>query len=209
MTSPVRIGFVGSDEKYRDHIADVLSDNPAVANLLVWNSGEEFWGDEAAREIELLLVDTQPERSGVELTRRIAERDPETKVVMLTAASADEDIVESLQAGAVGLVLKSEMQDLNEIVRQIMAGGAVITPTIASRFLRTFKKGPPSKNHSLTGRELQILEAMASGLAPRKTAEHFKLSEKTVRAHVRNIYRKLNVNNQIELMKKAYDLGLG
>lgn len=204
----LKIGVVEPDEEYARHLVGVLEQNPAVADLRCWSSAEAFRRDNPS-EIDLLLVDMLlPRGAGLELARRIPERYPDTRVVLLTAQANEDLILESLSSGAAGYLLKSEIKDLNESVQEIMDGGAVLTPTIAFRVLQTFKKETP-RDHSLTSRELQILQAMASGMAPRKTAEYFRLSEKTVRAHVRNIYRKLNVNNQIELMKKIHDLGLG
>ncbi|MDH5654591.1 MAG: response regulator transcription factor [Spirochaetia bacterium] len=206
----VKIGIVEDQAEFRSHVEESLKEVLPAENVFSWNSAEEFLRDPEGDGLNLMFVDIMlPHMDGVHLTPKILERNPETKIVMLTAVFSEETIVRALKGGAVGYILKSELEDIMDVVGLIMAGGAIITPTIAFRVLKTFQ-GTKNEDDStkLTNRETQILEELMGGSSTEEVASLLDITVATMRTHVRNIYKKLQVTNKIQLMKKASEMGL-
>ena len=143
-----------------------------------------------------------PGKSGIQACQTIVERWPQTRVVMLTSYANDELIVEAIQAGAVGYVLKQvgtvELICALEAVRQ---GAASLDPSITQRVLAMMRQRTepiPDRFRDLTARELDILRLLATGKSNMEIADTLSLSEKTVRNHVSIILSKLHLNNRVE-----------
>jgi DNA-binding NarL/FixJ family response regulator len=127
----------------------------------------------------------------------------------------EENVIAALEAGASGYLLKKQaFEELGDAIMCLMRGESAISPEIARFLLRRFKKSPlsPKINTSqnknpLTSRENEVLSFIAKGLTYDEIAEVFSLSTNTVRAHIRNIYRKLSVNSKSEAIFEASQLG--
>ena len=118
-------------------------------------------------------------------------------------------IFKALQHGCLGYILKSELENITETIDIILKGGAIISPMIALRVMKSFQQEKPvSEDSALTTREKQVIEELASGYTPAKVAELMNLSLHTVRTHIKNIYRKLNVNSSQELLSSARKMKL-
>ncbi len=205
----IKVGIVEDDLRYRARTIEILEKNPAIEQVSAWSSAEGFWRDPFSREIDLLFLDVMlPGMDGVELVRDIMGRQPDTRVIMLTNMNSDEIIFEALQNGAVGYILKTELESIETVVPIVLGGGAFITPTIAFRVLKNLNKAEVRKENNLTGREKQILDIMITGKSIPRVAEFLGLSKHTIHTHVKNIYRKLNVHNRVELARKAAEAGL-
>ncbi len=203
------VGLVENDAAFEAKIRAELEKVQEVREIRSWHSAEIFWRDSRGRGIDLLFLDIKlPGMDGVELAGRIAERDPDTGIVMLSNLNSDHLIFQALRNGAIGYLLKSELGDIGETVRTILSGGATITPTIALRVLTSFRKSNPVLDGGLTDREKQILELMVSGKTIARVADTVGISVNTVNHHAKNIYRKLNVHNRTELARKAAEAGL-
>ena len=102
------------------------------------------------------------------------------------------------------------MDDIQEVIRIVLNGGAVITPTVALRVMRHFQRDKSTIQDlsQLTVREKQILEELSSGASPREMAETLHLSIHTVRQHIKNIYSKLQVSSRAELGKRLKQMGI-
>ena len=123
--------------------------------------------------------------------------------------TSEKMIFDALKAGALGYIYKDELETINDVVSQVMSGGAIITPTIALRVLDTFKQPIKFKPETdLTKREKQVLGLLVSGVKTKDAATTLQISHDTIRNHIKNIYKKLNVNSKVEMMRKASDMGL-
>lgn len=183
--------------------------------------GEATTAAEAERlAVELLpdvmLLDITIPGGGLNAARTITASSPVTKIIMLTASEAEEDVLTALKAGARGYILKGVSgHDLIKIVRDVYAGEAYVTPTLAASLLSEMQSGgrgqPPiaSPLDELTDREHQILEQVAAGLSNREIAQQLFLSEKTVKHYMTNILQKLQVRNRVEAALLAQSGGLG
>lgn len=173
------------------------------------------------RRHALALVDLGlPDGNGCELIAQLREQDAAMGILVISAWSTEEAILQALRAGATGYLLK-ERDDLEVMlsIRSVLRGGAPIDPFIARRVITEFQPAPAAAVQAaaepaaetddvLSARELDILQQVASGLSHRETAERLHISRHTVEAHIRNIYRKLAVNSRIRAIDEARARGL-
>ena len=165
-------------------------------------------------DVDAVLMDIEmPVRDGIETTAAVTERFPDVKVIMLTVFDDDQRIFQAIQAGAMGYLLKDEPpQALRDAVLEIMAGGAPMSPTIAAKALALLRNpartAADAATYALTPRETEVLEHLGRGLEYREIAETLFISPATVRKHIENIYRKLQVDNKMRAVRKASRHGL-
>ncbi|MFA4924456.1 MAG: response regulator transcription factor, partial [Ignavibacteriaceae bacterium] len=161
--------------------------------------------------VDTILMDIEmPVMDGIEATHQIAQLFPQIKIIMLTVFDDEDKIFRSIQAGAMGYLLKDETPDkICESIKEIMEGGAPMSPAIAAKSLALLKnpaKLVPSENeedYALTKREIEVLNKLSLGLDYLEISEVLFVSPFTVRKHIENIYRKLQVHNKITAVKKA------
>ncbi|MEG3001690.1 MAG: response regulator transcription factor [Comamonas sp.] len=178
----------------------------------------------AQQSFALALVDLGlPDGNGTELIAELRASDANMGILVISAWSTKEAILNALRAGATGYVLK-ERDDLEVTlsIRSMLRGGAPIDPFIARRVISEFQQPdtpaePPVATATdagidsdvvLSTREISILNQVASGLTHREIAEHLFISRHTVEAHVRNIYRKLAVSSRMRAVSEARSRGL-
>lgn len=152
-----------------------------------------------------------PGMSGVEGTRRIREANPATQVVILTVHDDDEHVFEAICAGASGYLLKDTPPDrLIEAVRELVGGGAPMSPSVARRVIVTFRQVAPPRqeDHRLSPREVEILDLLAQGHSYKTAATELDVSIDTVRFHVRNCYQKLHVHSKSAAVRTALRRGI-
>ena len=165
---------------------------------------------ECINTVQLILMDIEmPKMNGVEATLWVKSKFPHIKVIMLTVFDNDQNIFNAIKAGADGYLLKEvSPQELYNAITQTLDGGAVMTPSIALKTLRMFRDPLPdtienTEQTKLSKREVDVLEQLSTGLKYNDIAENLFISEGTIRKHVENIYRKLQVNNKMEAVHKA------
>ena len=178
--------------------------------------GEAGSAAEAVRAVERLrphvaLMDIRmPGEGGIEATRQITKRFPETKVVMLTSFADDELVVRAIRAGAVGYVLKQVGNE--ELLRAIAAaarGEALLDPATTARLLSRVReaerKADEDAFRDLSNRELDVLAEVARGKTNAEIGRVLNLSEKTVRNYVSTILEKFHLTNRVELATYAVE----
>jgi len=157
---------------------------------------------------EILLLDlTMPRRPGLEALRELSTESLSVRVILLTAAAEKEQIVEALQLGARGVVLKdSATQILLKAIHAVMNGEYWVGRESVSNLVQYLRSlidsssaASRQKRYGLTPRELEIISAVVAGYANKEIAEHFKISEDTVKHHLSNIFDKLGVSTRLEL----------
>jgi DNA-binding NarL/FixJ family response regulator len=160
--------------------------------------------------IDLVLMDIEmPVMDGVEATELIKKKYPQIKVIMLTVFDNDELIFNAIKAGADGYLLKEvDPETLKNGILETLDGGAAMTPSIAQKTLRLLRnpvafQSLPKEDFKLTDRETEVLEQLGKGLSYTKIAENIFLSPSTVRKHIENIYKKLQVHSKLEAVEKA------
>lgn len=163
------------------------------------------------QHVDVILMDIKmPEMDGIEATAYISNKWPQIKIIMCTVFDDDDHIFNAILAGASGYLMKDERPDnLFRAIHESMEGGAPMSPQIARRALQLIRSGkkPESvestENYNLTSREIEILEHLSKGLSYAAIAENLYISQGTVRKHIENIYKKLQVGNKVEAIKLA------
>lgn len=161
--------------------------------------------------VDLILMDIEmPQMNGIEATAEVKKRYPQIKIVMLTVFDNDENIFNSIKAGADGYLLKEvDPKALYNGIIETLNGGAAMTPSIALKTLKLlrnpveFKSPEKEEEIKLSSREIDVLEQLSKGLSYTVIAENLFLSPSTVRKHIENIYKKLQVHNKLEAIQKA------
>lgn len=192
--------------------------------------GEASTGTEALRlcrqlRPELVLMDVEmPEMDGLSTTRRLKEELPTISVLILTAHDNPDYLLEAVQAGAAGFLLKeSALQQVAGAVRTLMNGEPLLDQELAVRLLRRLSpemEGAGSREarvneelrarmlEALTERELEILDLLSAGMSNQQIAQHLFLSLSTVKTHVHRIISKLEVSDRTQAAVRAIRLGL-
>ena len=208
----IRIGIVDDNYFLLKALEEKISFFEDLSHKFSSNSGAEVLGHlELQSNIDLILMDIEmPGINGIEATGIIKKRYPQIKVIMLTVFDNEEHIFNAIKAGADGYLLKdTPAEDLHEGILETMNGGAAMNPKIAKKTLKLLRH--PNLNSlstameevNLSARETEILEQLASGLSYTKIAENLFISPSTVRKHIENIYKKLQVHSKLEAVEKA------
>jgi DNA-binding NarL/FixJ family response regulator len=164
---------------------------------------------------DVALLDLHmPELSGVEVTRALAARCPQTAVLVLTMYDDDRTLLAAVRAGARGYLLKGAGQEeISRAVRAVAAGGMIYGAGVGERLVTALSAaaspGGSVPFPELSPREREILDLMARGDGNVPIARRLGLSEKTVRNHVSNIFLKLRVSDRVAAVVMARDAGLG
>lgn len=162
---------------------------------------------------DVLLTDLGlPDGSGADLIRAVSDPKSTTEAMVITVFGDERHVIEALEAGASGYLLKdASEEDIVESILQLLAGGSPISPAIARYLLKRFKpvrSEKPDLPEQLTTREQDILRLIAKGYSAKEIAELESISYNTVTTHVKHIYRKLAVNSRAEAVFEAITLNL-
>jgi DNA-binding NarL/FixJ family response regulator len=211
----VRVLLVDDHAILREGVHALLAREPDI--LVV---GEAADGQEALEQVPRLKPDVvimdivMPNMNGLEATRLITERHPESKVLILSMYDDHEYVVQIIQAGASGYVLKRVVtEDLVRAIREVNAGESFLYPPIAAKLIGDYlrvTKGERSDvpGEPLTAREREILKLIADGHTNQAIAGQLGLSRKTVDSHRANAMRKLDLHDVTELVKYALRTGM-
>lgn len=217
MADPIRLLLVDDQRLMREGLRTLLDMEP---DLQV--AGEAGNGQEALDAYKSLLPDVvlmdvrMPVLDGVDATRRLRERWPAARVIILTTFDDDEYVFEGLRAGAAGYLLKDvSIQELAEAIRAVMAGGVLIEPSVARKVVAEFARlaapaarPAPALDEPLSERELEILRLLARGMTNREIAQRLYLAEGTVKNYVTNILGKIGARDRTQAALRAQEMGL-
>jgi DNA-binding NarL/FixJ family response regulator len=217
MSQPIRIAVVEDDAGLRDTFEQIFGSAPDFRVVGACGDGETAIRQLPVKTPDVILMDINlPGMSGIECLRRIKEILPKVRVIMVTVYDDNDSLFQSLVAGADGYLLKrANRLRLLDSVREIVSGGAPISPQVARRMVEYFhqlKKDGPEKPaeaaaasmdlQTLTAREQAVLAKLAEGFAPKEVASELGISWDTVRNHTTNIYAKLHVHSRSEAILK-------
>lgn len=175
------------------------------------NGAELITKLESNHNIDIILMDIQmPKLNGIEATEIIKNKYPQIKIIILTVFDDDENIFKAIRAGADGYLLKEiDAENLHTSIIEVVNGGGAMTPTIALKTLNLlrnpidFNKNNDIEKVRLTDRETEVLLQLSKGLNYKFIANNLFISSSTVRKHIENIYKKLQVHNKLEAVQKA------
>lgn len=197
----------------REGLLSLLSSEPELRVV-----GEAKDGREAIRRVEqlepdLILMDlSMPRMNGVEAIREIKNRIPETRVLALTVHKAEEFVLEVLQAGADGYVLKdASSKELVMAIRSVLGGQRYLSPAVSQMVIEGYLAGRKTSEFpwdTLTKREREILKLIAEGHKNKEIADYLCISVKTVEKHRANLMKKLDLHSAAALTAYAMERGL-
>lgn len=204
----IEIGIVEDNVKIRDLIQKFINMQENMNLGLAVDSVEEMLELlKDGKNPDVLLMDIQlPGMSGIEGIKIIKQKYPEIEIIMLTIYHDSHKIFDSLCAGASGYLLKhTSLPEIKESIENLMNGGAPMSPQIARKVIQHFNDPQPEKKpeSNLTTREQDIVNGLVDGLSYKLIADRYSISIDTVRAHIRNIYKKLHVNSKAEVIAKS------
>ncbi|WP_290792827.1 response regulator transcription factor [Flavihumibacter sp. UBA7668] len=209
----IRIAVAEDNARTMAAILDKLASDQQLEICIQAQNGAELLEKIPGQSIDLILMDIEmPELNGILATKELKQQNPSCKIIMLTTFDDDEKIFQSILAGANGYLLKEETgPELVQLIRQTMNGGAAMSASIALKALQYIRAAESSKKNSQTGqmdciltpREIELLELLKDGLGYKQIGAALQISEGTVRKHLENIYRKLQVNNKVSAINAA------
>ena len=210
----IRVAVVDDQKLFARGLSGLVELLPGVEVVGVAYNGEEAIALCRKEEPDVILMDiSMPKMDGISATREIKALLPRAAVIILTGHEEDEHVFEGIKAGAQGYLLKdSEPEDLSRAIHTVYAGDTIIAPDLAQKMLTTFEGGRPGGSAHLapplTERELEVIKALAQGMSDRQIAHSLGISEKTVRNHTSNIYRKLHIFDRTQAVIYAVREGV-
>jgi two-component system response regulator NreC len=206
----IRILLTDDHTLFRQGIKTLLSAEPDMEVVGEASNGADAVTKSADTRPDVVLMDIgMTGLSSFEATRQIKRNRPETKILFLTMYDDEDYLVECMEVGAGGYVLKdSPAAQLVAAVRDVNRGGSYLSPRMLSQLVDDFRSRIKSAHRlprfaTLTTREREVLKVLAEGSSVKEIANSLKLSVKTVEAHKFNLMRKLDIHNKAQLVQYA------
>lgn len=202
--TPARVMLVDDHVFWRRGVKQIIDEQVDMEVVAEANNGEEAITRALSVQPDVILMDVNmPKMSGVQATRAIVDSLPDVKIVMLSVSDTDDNLFESLKAGAVGFLSKDvDPDEVTRAVRSTMQGESTLSRFLAARLVKYIQRGGPEQPRkaatNLTEREEEILRLIARGARDREIAAELYISESTVKKHVQNVLRKLQARNRVE-----------
>jgi DNA-binding NarL/FixJ family response regulator len=203
----LKVAIIEDQPKIREGLRALIDGTDGYRCVGSFGSMEEALAKVAYELPDVLLVDIGlPGMSGIEGTRRLKDRHPELSVLMLTVYDDDRRIFDAMCAGACGYLLKkTPPARLLESLKEVVGGGAPMSPEVARRVVALFReiRPPEQADYQLTPHEIRILTLLVEGHNYKTAAGELGVSINTIRFHMRSIYDKLQVHSKSEAVSKA------
>ena len=210
--SPIRVAIIEDQPEVREGLALLINDGAGLQCVGTWRSMEDALDALGEVKPDVALVDIGlPGMSGIEGVPLLKNRYVDLQILMLTVYADDDRIFGAMCAGACGYLLKKTPPErLIESLKEVVAGGAPMSPEVARRVIHLFSRFRPLDNASygLTQQETRLLNLLAQGHHYKTAAAQLKISVHTVGFHLRAIYKKLQVHSKSEAVAKALREGL-
>jgi DNA-binding NarL/FixJ family response regulator len=211
---PVAVAIVEDEPEVRLRFEDAVRAHPNLSWQFSAGSVAEAMVLSAKRPADVYLVDLGlPDRDGRDFIRWLAQQQPEALAMVVTVFADDEHVLTSLEAGAMGYLLKdSPGSEIAQRIVELHEGGSPISPSVARSVIRRFVKSPPGvpliEDNPLSQRELEVLRLIEKGMTYDEVAQLLDLSWHTVTAYLRRVYRKLQVHSRGEAVFEARQRGI-
>jgi NarL family two-component system response regulator LiaR len=215
MKPKIRILIADDHPLLREALCQVFSNQKDMEIVGQAGNGEEAIDLASQLKPDILVMDIMmPKFDGLEASRQIKKITPNTAILILTAYDDDNYVLGLLEAGATGYLMKSAKgQDLVEAVRAVRAGESVLHPKIIEKLLKQAMAKPAGAaeykmKDLLSDREMEMLKLLATGMSNKEIAEKLCLSLRTVKAHMSNVFTKMNVASRSEALVESLKKGL-
>ena len=206
--APIRIVVADDHPVVRFGVRNMLLNEPGFEVVGEAEDGDDAITQTLELEPDILLLDIlMPRLPGLEAMRAIMTKSPRVKIVLLTSTISVQQIIEALQIGARGIVLKQSVAgDLTQALRAVLGGDYWIGGERVANLLKALQElqaqaaaVPERKTYGLTPRELEVVTCIVEGCSNRDIATQFSISEETVKRHLSNVFDKTGVSTRLEL----------
>jgi DNA-binding NarL/FixJ family response regulator len=207
---PIRVSIVEDLAEVREGLVDLVQSDEELSMVSSFKDAESAAEKLPELRADIVLMDINlPGMSGIDCIKFIKEKCPGTQFLMFTVYENDDKVLEALQAGATGYLLKrTKPEQILESIKELNQGGSPMSSNIARKLLNIFlhdKKA--TKKEALSDRENEVLQLLADGLLYKEIANRLYIGHGTVRQHLHNIYEKLHVNNRTEAVNRYFNRG--
>lgn len=214
----IRVLLADDQALFREGLNTLLSVHKDIEVVGQASNGQEAVDLALKLRPDVILMDMQmPILNGIGATRRLKQSLPDGRIIMLTTFSDNETIFDALRAGAVGYLLKDVGSvQLAESIRATMRGESILDPSVAAKVVAEFSRvsnmvaatSSEVLSEPLSGREIELLRLIASGLSNKEIGETLFITEGTVKNHITHILGKLSVRDRTQAALKAREIGL-
>ena len=200
----ISVAIVEDKRDIREGLKLILENADGFTCSNVYSDGESALESITQSNTDVVLMDIElPNMSGIQCVHELKSKNPKLDVIMLTVKTDDESIFQSLRAGAYGYLTKNIFPTrLLDAIKEIKSGGSPMSAGVARRVVSSFSSFKNPK-HNLTNREKEVLKLLCEGKTYKVIAKQLFVSANTIRFHLKNIYKKLQVNSKYEAVIKA------
>ncbi len=202
------VSIVEDLAEVRQGLAELIASDRELFLVGSFEDAESAVGQLPALQADIVLMDINlPGMSGIDCIRNIKTKCPATQFLMFTVYENDEKVLQALQAGATGYLLKrTEPKRILESIKELSQGGSPMSSNIARKLLNIFlNEKVKTKKDILSDRENEVLQLLADGLLYKEIAAQLFIGHGTVRQHIHNIYEKLHVHNRTEAVNRYFE----
>ena len=201
----IRVVIYDDHDQPRRSLGELLSKAEGMECVGSFDNCMNVLDDMRELQPDIVLMDIEmPLRDGITAVTMIKKEFPRIRIIMQTVFEDEARIFASLQAGAEGYILKNtKAEKIIESIREVYAGGASMTPSVALRVMKFFNQKKPAADYNLTNKETEVLTLLADGNSYKMVAAKLDISYSTVNSHIKNIYEKLHVHSVGEAVSVA------
>lgn len=207
---PIRVSIVEDLAEIRDGLVDLVRSDRELLLVGSFEDAESAVDQLPGLRPDIVVMDINlPGMSGIDCIKTVKEKCPGTQFMMFTVYENDDKVLQAMQAGATGYLLKrTKPEQILEGIKELNQGGSPMSSNIARKLLNIFlHEKKAAKQDVLSDRENEVLQLLADGLLYKEIADRLYIGHGTVRQHLHNIYEKLHVHNRTEAVNKYFDRG--
>ena len=207
---PIKVSIVEDLVEVREGLVELVQSDRELFMVGSFDDAESAVRQLPDLQADIVLMDINlPGMSGIDCIKMVKEKCPGTQFMMFTVYENDDKVLQALQAGATGYLLKrTKPEQILESIKELNQGGSPMSGNIARKLLNIFlHEKKATKKEVLSDRENEVLQLLADGLLYKEIADRLYIGHGTVRQHLHNIYEKLHVHNRTEAVNKYFNRG--
>ncbi len=205
---PIRVSIVEDLAEIREGLAELIRSDRELSLVGSFEDAESAVQELPNLDADIVIMDINlPGMSGIECIKNVKEKCPATQFMMFTVYENDDKVLQAMQVGATGYLLKrTKPEQILDSIKELNQGGSPMSSNIARKLLNIFlHEKKATKKEVLSDRENEVLQLLADGLLYKEIADRLYIGHGTVRQHLHNIYEKLHVHNRTEAVNKYFN----